>query len=163
MTGSSLFNDGQGRLLHLNGVEASGDWQNLAMIQRESTDNGSTWSAPRLIAPEHTKRHQVIAGTIQTREGWYIQPCDAGPGSHDGAAIHISKDKGKTWSDPWDGQPAEFKPNGTGSTIAGIHTGIVQLMNGDLLALARGNSLPDANGVLRMPMSISKDMGKSWE
>ena len=35
-------------------------------------------------------------------------------------------------------------------------------MNGDLLALARGNSLPDANGVLRMPMSISKDMGKSW-
>lgn len=162
MTGSSLFNDGQGRLLHLNGVEASGDWQNLAMIQRESTDNGATWSAPHLIAPEHTKRHQVIAGTIQTREGWYIQPCDAGPGSHDGAAIHISKDKGKTWSDPWDGQPAEFKPNGTGSTIAGIHTGIVQLMNGELLALARGNSLPDANGVLRMPMSISKDMGKSW-
>lgn len=163
MTGSALYNDGQGTLYHLNGVEASGDWQNLAMILRTSQDNGATWSSPSLIAPEHAKRHQVIAGTIKTREGWLIQACDAGPGSHDGAAIHISKDKGKTWHDPWDGTSLpDFKEGNSGSTIAGIHAGIVQLEDGRLLALGRGNSIRDKEGKDRMPMSISNDMGKSW-
>ena len=164
MTGLALFNDGEGRLYHLNGVEAAGDWQNLAMTLRVSTDNGATWSAPRLIAPEHTKRHQVIAGTIRTREGWLIQACDAGPGSHDGAAIHISKDGGATWHDPWDGAPLpDFHEGGSGSTIAGIHAGVVQLADGSLMALARGNSIEDEQGRLRMPMSLSKDDGKTWE
>jgi len=163
MTGSALLNDRQGTLYHLNGVEASGDWQNLMMVMRTSRDNGQTWSAPQIIAPEHAKRHQVIAGTIRTREGWLIQPCDAGPGSHDGAAIHISKDGGKTWQDPWDGKPLpEFKEGNTGSTIAGIHAGVVQLKDGSLMALARGNSILNQEGKLRMPMSISKDMGKTW-
>lgn len=163
MTGSALLNDRQGTLYHLNGVEASGDWQNLMMVMRTSRDNGQTWSAPYIIAPEHTKRHQVIAGTIRTREGWLIQPCDAGPGSHDGAAIHISKDGGKTWQDPWDGKPLpEFKEGNTGSTIAGIHAGVVQLKDGSLMALARGNSILNKEGKLRMPMSISKDKGKTW-
>lgn len=163
MTGSALLNDRQGTLYHLNGVEASGDWQNLMMVMRTSRDNGQTWSAPQIIAPEHAKRHQVIAGTIHTREGWLIQPCDAGPGSHDGAAIHISKDGGKTWQDPWDGKPLpEFKEGNTGSTIAGIHAGVVQLKDGSLMALARGNSILNKEGKLRMPMSISRDMGKTW-
>lgn len=164
MTGLALFNDGEGRLYHLNGVEAAGDWQNLAMALRVSTDNGATWSAPRLIAPEHTKRHQIIAGTIRTRKGWLIQACDAGPGSHDGAAIHISKDGGATWHDPWDGAPLpDFHEGGSGSTIAGIHAGVVQLADGSLMALARGNSIEDEQGRLRMPMSLSKDGGKTWE
>ena len=164
MTGSALLNDGRGTIYHVNGVEASGDWQNLAMVLRVSTDNGASWSTPRLIAPEHAKRHQVIAGTIRTREGWLVQVCDAGPGSHDGAAIHISKDEGKTWYDPWDGAPLpDFKEGGTGSTIAGIHAGIVQLKNGNLMALGRGNSIRNKEGKLRMPMSISDDMGKNWK
>lgn len=147
MTGSSLLNDGQGTLYHLNGVEAAGDWQNLMMVMRTSQDNGQTWSRPQIIAPEHTKRHQVIAGPIVTREGWLLQACDAGPGSHDGAAIHISKDKGKNWADPWDGKPMpDFKEGGTGSTIAGIHAGIVQLKDGSLMALGRGNSIANAEG-----------------
>ena len=164
MTGSALLNDGKGKLYHINGVEASGDWQNLAMVLRTSTDNGASWSTPKLIAPEHTKRHQVIAGTIRTREGWLVQACDAGPGSHDGAAVQISKDGGKTWCDPWDGAPLpDFKEGGTGSTIAGIHAGIVQLGNGSLMAMGRGNSIRNKEGKLRMPMSISDDMGKTWK
>ena len=158
MTGSALLNDGNGRLYHLNGVEASGDWQNLAIIMRISEDNGETWSAPQIVAPEHTKRHQVIAGTIQTREGWLVQACDAGPESHDGTAIHISKDNGQTWYDPWDGAPLpHFEDGGKGSTIAGIHAGIVQLNDGRLMALGRGNSIKDKNGRLKMPMSLSRD------
>lgn len=163
MTGSALLHDDEGTLYHLNGVEAAGDWQNLMMVQRTSHDNGATWSKPRIIAPEHTKRHQVIAGTITTPDGWLIQACDAGPGSHDGTAIHISKDKGQTWQDPWDGAALpDFKAEGRGSTIAGIHAGIVWLEGNRLLALGRGNSLKNAQGEWCMPMSISDDWGKSW-
>ena len=164
MTGSSIFNNGKGTLFHFNGVEAAGDWQNLMMIMRTSTDNGFAWSKSQIIAPEHTTRHQVVSGTSLTSEGWMIQVCEAGPGSHDGAAVHISKDDGKTWNDPWDGAPMpDFKDGGKGTTIAGIHAGLVTLKNGDLMALGRGNSLEDENGRKCMPMSISKDMGKTWK
>lgn len=163
MTGSSLLNDGKGTLYHFNGVEAAGDWQNLAMAMRTSKDNGRTWSRPRLIEPEHAKRHQVIAGPIVTKEGHLVQLCDAGPGSNDGASIHISTDGGYTWNDPWDGSPLPtFADGGQGTTIAGIHAGIVQLKDGSLMALGRGNSILDAKGIRRMPMSISMDGGKTW-
>ena len=163
MTGSALLNDGQGTLYHINGVEALGGWKNLAMTLRTSTDNGATWSKPRLIAPEHTLRHQVIAGTMMTREGWIVQACDAGSGGSDGAAIHISKDKGQTWTDPWDGAPLPKFAEGTkGTTIAGIHAGVVQLRDGRLMAMGRNNNIKDAEGRLRMPVSISDDMGKTW-
>lgn len=164
MTGSSVFNNGKGTLYHFNGVEAAGDWQNLMMVMRTSTDNGFSWSKSQIIAPEHTTRHQVVSGTSMTPEGWMIQVCDAGPGSHDGAAVHISKDGGKTWTDPWNGAPMpDFKDGGKGTTIAGIHAGLVTLKNGDLMALGRGNSLEDENGRKCMPMSLSKDMGKTWQ
>ncbi len=163
LTGSSLLNDGNGTLYHINGVESAGRWRNLAMTLRTSIDNGQTWSQPRIIAPEHTVRHQVIAGPIVTREGWLLQACDAGPGGADGTAIHVSKDKGKTWADPWDGAAKpDFKEGGTGNTIAGIHAGVVQLKDGRLMALGRNNSIPDENGRLRMPMSLSEDMGHTW-
>ena len=163
LTGTALLNDRQGTLYHINGVEAAGHWQNLMMTLRTSTDNGQTWSKPRMIAPEHTRRHQVIAGTSITKEGWFVQACDAGPGGRDGAAVHISKDKGKTWTDPWNGAPLpDFKEGGTGTTIAGIHAGVVQLKDGRLMALGRNNSIRDKEGRLRMPMSVSDDMGKTW-
>lgn len=163
LTGSALLNDGHGNLLHINGVEASGDWQNLAMVVRRSTDNGATWSTPKIVEPEHARRHQVIAGTSVTREGWIIQACDAGPGGHDGTALHISRDGGQTWADQWDGASAPtFAEGGVGSTIAGIHAGVVQLNDGSLLALGRGNSIADAQGRPRMPMSRSTDMGRTW-
>jgi len=149
MTGSALMNDGKGTLYHINGVEAAGDWQNLMMVQRTSRDNGKTWSSPRIIEPEHAKRHQVIAGTIKTKEGWFIQLCDAGPGGKDSTAVHISKDGGQTWTD-------------TGGTIAGIHAGVVQLKDGRLMAFGRSNNIADSSGKMRMPMSISSDMGKTW-
>lgn len=163
LTGSSLIHLENGDLLHLNGMEASGDWQNLAMVIRRSKDNGASWSAPKIVAPEHTKRHQVIAGPIVTKEGYILQLCDAGPGGADGSAVHISRDGGETWSDQWDGAPLpEFGKEGKGTTIAGIHAGVVQLRDGSLMTLGRGNNLRDSLGRIRMPMSISEDMGKTW-
>lgn len=163
VTGTSLFNDGKGHLLHLNGVEAAGDWQNLALVVRQSSDNGLSWSRPRIVEPEHTKRHQVVSGTTQDRRGWIYQVCDAGPGGNDGASVHVSKDGGQTWADPWDGSPLpEFSEGSKGTTIAGIHAGLVVLNNGHLMALGRGNSIEGKDGKKHMPMSTSKDGGKTW-
>lgn len=163
VTGTSLFNDGKGHLFHFNGVEAAGDWQNLALILRESNDGGMSWSRPHIIEPEHTRRHQIISGTISNSRGWIYQLCDAGPGGNDGASIHISKDGGKTWYDPWDGKPLpDFTEGGKGSTIAGIHAGLIIRRDGSLMALGRGNSIIGKDGKKHMPMSVSYDNGKTW-
>ena len=163
MTGSSLLHLPDGRLMHINGVSTSGDWKYLSMSIRFSEDNGKSWSDSKFAVPEHAPRHQVIAGPIITRSGKIIQCCDAGPGGNDGTAVHISSDGGITWNDPWDGSPApQFKAGDSGSTIAGIHAGVVELEDGSLLALGRGNSLIGEDGKKKMPMSISSDLGKTW-
>lgn len=163
MTGSSLFNDGHGTLYHFNGVEAAGGWQNLMVVMRMSKDNGYTWTAPKIIAPEHAKRHQVISGTIRTSKGWLVQACDAGPEGHDGAAVLVSKDGGRSWEDPWDGAPKpEFREGTVGTTVAGIHAGVVELKDGSWMALGRGNTIVTKNGSKRMPMSVSEDGGATW-
>ena len=174
MTGSSLLHLPDGRILHVNGVANSGDWQNLALCSRISSDNGYSWSSPVLSSPSHRKRHQVIAGPIVLSDGTAVQMCDAGAGSNDGAAIHLSTDSGMTFSDPWDGSPLKVLSDGvsiedgtSGTTVAGIHAGIVELDNGDLLAFGRGNPIAPKEGPYagrrRMPMSVSHDRGAHWE
>jgi len=163
MTGSSLFNDGWGTLYHFNGLEAGDGWANLALVLRTSSDNGATWRT-RLINPFHQPRNQVIDGTFVTSRGHLIQPCDAVYGTG-GTAIHVSRDGGKTWTDPGAGsEKPDFHAHKPGSTIAGIHAGVVELRDGRLLALGRGQNRlgSDENIGQRMPRSISVDMGKSW-
>ncbi len=154
----ALFFDGRKTLYHFNGLSAAATWGNLALAMRISTDSGATWSKARLIDPEHGLRHQPIASVFQTREGFIILPCDAGTGGSGGTAIHISQDAGKTWIDPGAGRSApKFAQGASGAWIAGIHAGIVQLKDGSLMVLGRGNNIDG-----RMPMSISKDMGENW-
>ncbi|MHC4174442.1 MAG: sialidase family protein, partial [Planctomycetota bacterium] len=91
-------------------------------------------------------------------EGFIILPCDAGRGGSGGTVIHISRNNGKTWTDPGQGQPApKFEDGATGHWIAGIHAGVVQLRDGSLMAFGRGNNIDG-----RMPMSLSNDMGQTW-
>jgi hypothetical protein len=154
----ALWADGKGTLYHFNGLSAAATWGNLALILRTSSDSGATWSKARLIAPEHGIRHQPIESVFQTREGFIILPCDAVPGGNGGTAIHISRDGGKTWSDPGEGRPQpQFAAGGTGAWIAGIHAGIVQLADGALMAFGRGDAIGG-----QMPQSVSTDMGKTW-
>ncbi len=168
MTGSSLFNDGQGTLYHFNGLEAGDGWGNLALALRTSVDNGLTWSPARLIQPEHQRRNQVISGTLRTATGALIQPCDAVWSGHGGTAIHVSTDGGRTWRDPGAGTPPpKFDAGLSGGTIAGIHAGVVELGTGRLMALGRGDSIRSqqagGSGVGdRMPMSLSSDLGRTW-
>ena len=168
MTGSSLVRLPNGDILHINGIGNSGDWQNLAMAVRRSSDNGYSWKDTKQVT-RHGKRHQVIAGGIVLGNGTIFQPCDAGPEGNDGTAVQISRDGGITWEDPWDGSPLPVIPgtvhiadSTASSTIGGIHAGLVDLADGSLMALGRGNSVPGADGKLHMPMSISKNGGKSW-
>jgi formylglycine-generating enzyme required for sulfatase activity len=157
--GSSLLWDRRNNTIyHFNGLAAGGTWANLALVMRQSTDNGVTWSKARIIQPEHGYRHQVIAGSFITREGYIIVPCDAVPGGSGGSAVHVSRDGGKIWVDPGVGRPKpEFREGKTGAWIAGIHTGAAQLRDGRLLAFGRGDSIDG-----RMPKSISPDMGRNW-
>jgi hypothetical protein len=154
----AMWYDGRDTIYHFNGLSAVGTWGSLALIMRVSTDSGATWSKARLIAPEHGYRNQPVESVFRTRQGFIIVPCDAGPGGSDGTAIHISRDRGKTWTDPGAGRlPPRFASGEVGAWIAGIHAGIVQLEDGSLMALGRGNNIDG-----RMPMSISKDMGETW-
>jgi formylglycine-generating enzyme required for sulfatase activity len=168
MTGSSLFNDGDGTLYHFNGLEAGEGWANLALVMRTSRDNGATWSRPRLINAEHQRRNQVIDGASMTADGALVQPCDAVWRGNGGTAIHVSHDGGETWTDPGAETPTPtFVDGGQGSTIAGIHAGVAELADGRLLAFGRGDTIrgqvgPGHNIQDRMPMSISADMGRTW-
>lgn len=166
LTGSSLLNDGKGTLYHFNGVEQAGDWRNLALMLRTSTDNGRSWQRPRLIEPEHRPRHQVIAGPIVLNDGTIAQLCDAGPEGDDGTSIHLYNNKEGQSIDPWQGepQPREFVEGGHGESIAGIHAGIVQLRDGSLLAMGRGllSSVKGTDGKPHLPISISTDGGRTW-
>ncbi|MBS3764212.1 MAG: exo-alpha-sialidase, partial [Planctomycetes bacterium] len=148
MTGSAVFNDSDGTLYHFNGMgmEGAQGWEHLALLMRSSDDNGVTWTPPRPISSgdRYQRRHQVIAGTTETPDGVWVQPCDGTPEGQGPTAIHISSDKGRTWVDP-------------GGDIRGIHAGVVGLGGGRLLAFGRGQPLEG-----RMPESRSDDLGRTW-
>jgi formylglycine-generating enzyme required for sulfatase activity len=140
----ALWADEQGTLYHFNGLSAAATWGNLATVLRTSTDSGATWSRARLINPVHRTRQMPVESVFRTREGHIILPCDAVSVGSGGTAIHVSRDNGATWAD-------------AGGKAAGIHAGIVQLKDGRLMALGRGDNVDG-----RMPKSISADLGKTW-
>jgi len=153
----ALWSDGR-TLYHFNGLAAAATWGNSAVILRTSSDSGASWSKARLIAPEHGLRHQPVETVIRTRDGAIYLPCDAVTGGHGGTAVLVSRDGGRTWSDPGEGKPKpEFREGGRGAWIAGIHAGIVELTDGRLLALGRGDTIAGY-----MPKSVSADGGATW-
>jgi len=144
MHGTALYNDGKGKLLHLNGLGTDGWWSKLAMTLRVSTDSGATWSYPKLVDPEHGA-YIAHMGISRTTAGNLIFPCDA-PG---GTGFYMSGNGGESW------KMATF--NRSGKNIMGSHAAVVQLADGSLFALGRGEEIDG-----RMPVSLSKDMGKTW-
>lgn len=155
---ATWWDQGSGVLYHFQGISASYGWASLALFFRTSTDNGATWSTHRWINAEHGLRNMPIAGAFGTRSGAIIVPCDAVTGMDGGSAIHVSHDGGTSWIEPGVGTPPpSFEQGKSGGTIAGIHAGVVELANGNLFALGRGNSIDGC-----MPQSVSNDLGRSW-
>ena len=159
MTGSALCRLADGTLLHMNGVANSGDWQNLALCVRRSTDNGATWSKPVLPEPNHGVRHQVIAGPIILSDGSIGLCCDGTADGSGPTSFHLSSDNGFTWADQWNGKRPVFGVGETGNSIAGIHAGVVELRDGSLMAFGRGLNLAGSG---KTPMSVSTDKGHNW-
>jgi len=156
---SALWVDDKGTIYHFNGLSAAATWGSLATIMRTSKDSGATWSKAKLIMPEHGLHHMPVESVLRTSQGAIMVPCDAVVGGSGGTAILVSRDAGKTWTDPGEGKPQpKFADGATGAWIAGIHAGFVQLKDGRLMAFGRGNAIGG-----KMPMSISKDMGKTWK
>ncbi|MFH1919586.1 MAG: SUMF1/EgtB/PvdO family nonheme iron enzyme [Planctomycetota bacterium] len=154
----AMWSDRRGTIYHFNALSIAATWGSPATVMRTSTDSGATWSVARLIMPEHALHHMPVESVFQTREGHLIVPCDAVTGGNGGTAVLISSDGGKTWVDPGEGKPQpDFQDGGSGAWIAGIHAGIVQLADGRLMAMGRGDTI---NG--HMPKSISADLGKTW-
>lgn len=159
MTGSALCHLPDGKLLHMNGVGNSGDWLNLALSMRMSSDNGATWTAPVLVDSNHGARHQVIAGTIVLKDGTIAQCCDGTAEGQGPTALYLSTDGGKTWTDQGDAEDDDFTLVEPGRNIAGIHAGLAELNNGALMAVGRGTNIAVSG---KTPKSLSTDRGKTW-
>ena len=144
MTGLALWKREDGTLYQFGGVGAAATWGSIATYLRTSTDNGHTWSRPRIINAEHTIGHMPIDGVFRAMDGSIVMHCDAVTGGNGGTYIYTSNDDGRTWTNP-------------GGRIAGIHASVVQLKDGRLLAFGRGDNVDG-----RMPRSISEDMGRTW-
>ncbi len=146
----ALWYDGRQTLYHINGLAAATRWEPLAIILRTSTDSGRTWSPARYIVPEFGFRNMVgqpvfrLAGGASAGGAIEDGAIAFGADAAGGSTLWITHDEGKTWNDP-------------GGTIRGVHAGVVQLHDGRLLALGRGQ---DIGGW--MPRSVSADMGRTW-
>ncbi len=115
-----------------------GESRPSAVVMRTSRDNGVTWSKPRTILPR-ADNQGVMESVSRAMDGSIMNPAD----SHN---LLLSRDNGQTWFSPV-----------TDKGGAGIHRPLVQLRNGDLMTIGRGD---DIDGM--MPKSISHDMGKTW-
>jgi formylglycine-generating enzyme required for sulfatase activity len=135
--GHAMWFDGKETIYHFNGLADL--VRNVALVMRRSRDTGVTWSQPRTIA-DHGPSRMPVESVFQTKEGFYAISCDKGPN-----IVWISRDQGMSWTDP-------------GGSIRGKHAAVVQLKDRRLMALGRER---DIDG--RMPMSISEDMGKTWQ
>lgn len=170
ITGSVLFNNGKGVLHHYNGL-GNADCRDFSMLKRTSTDNGATWSAPRIV-----HEYPAVPASLETYTGeprlWphmdmvelpdrtLLLPTDVCSGNEGGSALFASRDQGESWTEQtrfgWN--PAGHGlAGGTSGWIAGIHAPIATLKSGQLLAFGRSAAIEG-----HAPFSLSSDTGRTW-
>ena len=143
--------DGDRTLYHIVEARQHGD-----IVFRRSIDNGATWSKAEVM-----RAHGESAGNpIRTKEGVIAIPFDF-------SGLSISRDNGKTWSETGRDRCGsdDIRPGGSGPFIAGIHSPIVELADGRLMAYARLSLEEEPlqkHFNLKMPVSYSSDLGVTW-
>ena len=143
--------DGDKTLYHIVEGRQHGD-----ILIRRSTDNGVTWSKAEVM-----RAHGESAGNpIRTKDGVIAIPFDF-------SGLSISRDHGTTWSETGRDRRGsdDIQPGGKGPFIAGIHSPIVELADGRLMAFGRLSSEEPAQKRfdLKMPVSYSSDLGETWQ
>ena len=143
--------DGGHTIFHIVEGRQHGD-----ILLRRSTDNGVTWSKAEVMRA----RGESAGNPIRTTKGVIAIPFDF-------SGLSISRDNGKTWSETGrDRRGADdIRPGGKGPFIAGIHSPIVELADGRLMAYARLSAEEPAQKrfELKMPVSYSSDLGETWK
>ena len=127
---------------------------------RTSTDNGRTWTQFRPYA-EDRPAAQPNESNIKTRDGRLLGTLD---GANEASIVMESRDHGNHWTRLSDDSGKDHDtPGATGRAIAGIHTGMVELSNGSLLAFGRVDNSTRLHAYHnKLPMSLSTDGGHTW-
>lgn len=136
----------EGDMVHLYGaLGVAATWGQMIIYHRESSDSGATWSATRIIYPDHASGQVQPANLVfRTKDGTLIVPGD--DNAVNGSRLYVSRDNGHTWHVP----PGR---------IAGIHAAVAENDQGEIIAFGR-MFRPESD---QMPVSISKDMGQTFE
>jgi hypothetical protein len=111
-----------------------------------STDSGAHWievEFPHLTGEVGYYTPQPINSIVRALGGEIFMPVDAKGGT---SAIFASKDNGRTWFD-------------TGGRTGGRHTTLIVGKDGSLVGFGGKNTNIDGF----MPVSISRDGGKTWQ
>jgi hypothetical protein len=143
--------DGGHTIFHIVEGRQHGD-----ILLRCSTDNGVTWSKAEVMRA----RGESAGNPIRTAKGVIAIPFDF-------SGLSISRDNGRTWRETGRDRRGmdDIRPGGKGPFIAGIHSPIVELADGRLMAYARLSAEEPAQKRfdLRMPVSYSSDLGETWQ
>ena len=156
-----LWYDGRGKVYHFQPFTAGATYATLAVAMRTSDDSGATWSAPRIIIPDHNVPggHQLSEPVFRMNDGTIAITTDGLP------TLWFSRDEGLTWK-------------GCGGDINGNHPGVAQLQDGRFIGFLRDREVPAPEVVTtytdmgktfvhktrkrRMVKTYSTDVGKTW-
>ena len=142
--------DGDKTIFHIVEGRQHGD-----ILIRRSTDNGVTWSKAEVMRAHG----ESASNPIRTKEGVIAIPFDF-------SGLSISRDNGKIWSETGRDRRGSdvIQPGTKGPFIAGIHSPIVELNDGSLMAFGRLSAEEPAQKRfdLKMPVSYSNDLGETW-
>jgi formylglycine-generating enzyme required for sulfatase activity len=160
-TGSTVFNDGRGRLFFFQGVSESSRHHDQSLVMSVSTDGGREWRRPRIISSlDDRRKYTPMDSAFVARDGSILVSVDTsevGQGES-GGTVFISRDGGVTWTEQaTSSAPPTITAGGQGALTAGFHLAVVQLKDGRLLSYSRRGDIGD-----RMTKNVSADMGGSW-
>jgi formylglycine-generating enzyme required for sulfatase activity len=124
-------------------------------IVRTSTNNGATWSKPRMIQPVGEFGNDVL----RLKDGTMILGNDSRQ-----VSLVFSKDHGITWSfNDVQQRESDWRDGGNGFRYPGIHAPMVELLDGRIMAISRYDKPEDqARFHNKTPISYTSDLGKTW-